>query len=163
MSWSGSGLPDHELDLDPPPGVLSGFEDEENVIIHCLIYTDNTYSFMITPEWTLQTSDDLNMGFAPSVIDPDTDERFAFELGGPYELTVEQLTPDLEEAVITCHETATDEREAVAQWTVETFRELAKVYSRSLEPLLICYENYIFSMEACIPIKAHQWNHALLS
>ena len=124
MSGSGSGLTDYELDLEPPPGVLSGFEGEENVIIHCLIYTDSTRSFMITPEWTLQTSDDLNMGFAPSVIDPDTDERFAFELGAPYELTVEQLTPDLEEAVITCHETATEEREAVAQWTVETFREL---------------------------------------
>ena len=124
-SASGSGsllTPDYDLNLTPEPGVITGFEGQENIEICCEIY-DNTQSMRVTPTWTVLTLDDQLQGLEPSVIDPQNDDRFIFELGDPEELEIEVLTPELDGAIITCHETATEDMEAVGMWTLQSFRE----------------------------------------
>ena len=78
----------------------------------------------VTPTWTVLTIEDQMLGLQPSVIDPDNDDRFIFELGDPEELEIEVLTPELNGSIITCHETATEEMEAVGMWTLQSFCEL---------------------------------------
>ena len=107
--------------------MISGFEGQENIEICCEIY-DNMLSMRITPKWMLLTADDQAQGRNRTVIDPDNDERFIFELGDPEELEVEVLIPELNGSIITCHETATDEMEAVAEWTLDSFCELLTLH-----------------------------------
>lgn len=116
---SGSGDTDYILTLRPPPGVIEGFEGQENIEICCEIYRDTR----ITPKWTLVTAENYILGLDPIVINPDNDTRFIFELGDPEELEIEVLTPELDGAIISCHETATDEMEVVGSWTLQSFRE----------------------------------------
>lgn len=124
---SGSG-DDYILTLRPPPGVIEGFVGEENIEICCEIYRD----MRITPKWTLLTVENQILGLDPIVINPDNDTRFIFELGDPEELEIEVLTQELNGAIISCHETATDEMEVVGSWRLETFRESCGVEPSNL-------------------------------
>lgn len=120
---SGSGDTGYILTLRPPPGVIEGFEGQENIEICCEIYRD----MRITPKWTLLTAENHILGLDPIVIDPNNDTRFIFELGDPEELEIEVLTPELDGAIISCHETATDEMKVVGSWTLQSFRESYRV------------------------------------
>lgn len=119
MSGSGGLGLDYILTLRPTPGVIDGFEGEENIEICCEIYRD----MRITPKWTLLTVENQEAGLDPVVINPDNDTRFTFELEDPEELEIEVFTPELDGAIISCHETATDEMEVVGEWTLAIFRE----------------------------------------
>ena len=124
---SGSG-DDYILTLRPPPGVIEGFEGQENIEICCEIYRD----MRITPRWSLITAEDYKLGLDPVIINPDNDTRFIFELGDPEELEIEVLIPELDGAIISCHETATEEMEVVGSWTLSSFRESCRVESSNL-------------------------------